>query len=205
MDIYKPGKFAKKIGRSVSTLQKWDRANKLKARRTATNRRFYTEEDFRFVMGIEPPVEERVHYTYARVSGSGQKRDLQAQMKAVQEFCQASGISVLEHLSDIGSGLNYKRKSFVELMDKVEKREVASIVVAHKDRLVRFGFEWFESFCKKHGTRIIIINNESLSPQEEMTQDLLSIVHCFSSRLYGLRKYKREIKKIVTDSSVDEV
>ncbi|MEO7164689.1 MAG: IS607 family transposase, partial [Bdellovibrionia bacterium] len=87
-------------------------------------------------------------------------------------------------MSDVGSGLNYKRKNFVMLLDIVEKREIESIIVAHKDRLVRFGFEWFEEFCRKHGTRIIVINHESMSPQEEMTKDLLRIIHCFSSRLY---------------------
>lgn len=202
MDIYKPGEFAKKIGRSVSTLQKWDRANKFKARRTATQRRFYTEEDFRTVMGLEVPSEERLNYSYCRVSSAGQKSDLLTQQGAVQQFCTASGIPIHEYLSDVGSGLNYKRKNFIALMELVEKRTVASIVVAHKDRLVRFGFEWFDDFCKKHGTRLLVINNESLSPQEEMTQDLLSIVHCFSSRLYGLRKYKKELKKIVITSEV---
>ena len=90
------------------------------------------------------------------------------------------------------------------LLDIVEKREIESIIVAHKDRLVRFGFEWFEEFCRKHGTRIIVINHESMSPQEEMTKDLLSIIHCFSSRLYGLRKYKNELNKLVKSSEIDE-
>jgi len=78
-------------------------------------------------------------------------------------------------------------------MEKVERGEIAEIVVAHKDRLVRFGFEWFEKFCKDHGTTLVVMNAESLSPEEEMTKDLLSIIHCFSSRLYGLRKYKKKI------------
>ena len=71
------------------------------------------------------------------------------------------------------------------------------LVIAHKDRLVRFGFEWFESFAERHGCKIIIMNQESLSPTEEVTQDLLAIIHCFSSRLYGLRKYKEKVKELV--------
>ena len=102
-------------------------------------------------------------------------------------------------MQDIGSGLNYKRKQFNELMEKVERGEVSRIVIAHKDRLVRFGFEWFERFCKNHGTKVIAMNNESLSPEEEMTRDMLSIVHCFSSRLYGLRKYKKNITAMITE------
>jgi putative resolvase len=78
-------------------------------------------------------------------------------------------------------------------MEMVEQGEVSEIVIAHKDRLVRFGFEWFEKFCKDHGVEILMMNAESLSPEEEMTKDLLSIIHCFSSRLYGLRKYKKKI------------
>src|SRR4051794_18858808 len=126
MEVLKPGEFAKKIGRSVSTLHKWDRAGKLKAHRTSTNRRFYTDKDFRFVMRLEPTEIERVTYTYCRVSSAGQKQDLESQKKAVQDFCLSSGTAVSEHLRDIGSGLNYKRKNFIYLMERVEKREVRS-------------------------------------------------------------------------------
>lgn len=89
--------------------------------------------------------------------------------------------------------MNYKRKSFLYVMEMVERGEISEIVIAHKDRLVRFGFEWFEKFCKDHGVKILVMNADSLSPEEEMTKDLLSIIHCFSSRLYGLRKYKKKI------------
>ena len=75
--------------------------------------------------------------------------------------------------------------------------KVSMLIIAHKDRLVRFGFEWFESFAERHGCKIIIMNQESLSPTEEVTQDLLAIIHCFSSRLYGLRKYKEKVKELV--------
>lgn len=134
---------------------------------------------------------------YCRVSSSGQKRDLYAQKQAVEAFCLAAGKIVHEKLEDIGSGLNYKRKSFLKLMEWVEQGQIAEIIIAHKDRLVRFGFEWFEKFCYDHGTKIVVMNAEALSPEQEMTKDLLSIVHCFSSRLYGLRKYKRKIIEIV--------
>lgn len=81
----------------------------------------------------------------------------------------------------------------------VERYEVSEIVIAHKDRLVRFGFEWFEKFCQNRGTSILVMNAESLSPEEEMTQDLLSIIHCFSSRLYGLRKYRKKILEMTRE------
>jgi len=83
--------------------------------------------------------------------------------------------------------------------DQYLEYKVSQIVIAHKDRLVRFGFEWFERFCENHGTKVIVMNNESLSPEEEMTRDMLSIAHCFSSRLYGLRKYKKNIAAMITE------
>ncbi|KHL83047.1 transposase [Helicobacter pylori] len=80
-------------------------------------------------------------------------------------------------------------------MEEIEIGKISKLVIAHKDRFVRFGFEYFESFAQTHGCEIMIMNQFSLSPEAEMTQDLLSIIHCFSSRLYGLRKYNKEIKE----------
>ena len=73
--------------------------------------------------------------------------------------------------------------------------KIDSIIVTHKDRFIRFGYDWFERFCMKFNTTIMIVNNEELSPQEELVQDIASILHVFSCRLYGLRKYKKQIEK----------
>ncbi len=134
---------------------------------------------------------------YCRVSSSGQKADLKSQVLAVEQYCTTKAYQVSEWIEEIGSGLNYKRKRFNWLMEQVELGEISLIIVAHKDRLVRFGFEWFEAFCTRHGTKIEVMNLESLSPEAEMTKDLLSIIHCFSSRLYGLRKYKKNLKQFI--------
>ncbi|MHB1781051.1 IS607 family transposase [Acidithiobacillus sp.] len=188
MTTYPPRIFGRMIGRSVSTLQRWDREGILKARRTPTDRRYYTHDDYLAVIGQKP--KERTVVTYTRVSSAGQKSDLASQRAAVEQFCVASGRSVAERFEDVGSGLNYRRRNFLQLMEKVEQGLVAEIVIAHKDRLVRFGFEWFEKFAQDHGCAIVSMNAQSLSPEEEMVQELLSIVHCFSSRLFGLRRYK---------------
>ena len=188
---YSPKQFGSLIGRTTKTLQKWDREGILKAHRSITNRRYYTHDQYLEVIGRKSTLKKLV--TYCRVSSSGQKNDLISQRKAVEDFCLANGKQVHEKLEDIGSGLNYKRKNFVKLMEMVEPGEISEIVVAHKDRLVRFGFEWFDKFCNDHGVKILVMNAESLSPEEEMTKNLLSIIHCFSSRLYGLRKYKKKI------------
>jgi predicted site-specific integrase-resolvase len=196
-NTYPPREFGLLIGRTTKTLQRWDRKGIFKAHRSITGRRYYTHDQYALMIGQK--AKKRQLVTYCRVSSAGQKKDLISQRNAVESFCLASGKIIDEKLEDIGSGLNYKRKHFVQLMEMVERGEVSEIIVAHKDRLVRFGFEWFEKFCNDHGVSILVMNAESLSPEQEMTKDLLSIIHCFSSRLYGLRKYKKKILEMAKD------
>ena len=75
------------------------------------------------------------------------------------------------------------------------EQKIKTIIITHKDRFIRFGYDWFEKFCMKFHTTIVIVNNEELSPQEELVQDIVSILSVFSSRLYGLRKYKKQIER----------
>ena len=91
--------------------------------------------------------------------------------------------------------MNYKRKHWNRLIEACVDGRVSTILITHKDRFVRFGYEWFEQFLDKLGVKIIVINNEKLSPQEELVQDLMSIIHVFSCRVDGLRKYKDKIKE----------
>ena len=123
---------------------------------------------------------------------------MESQRLAVEEFCIASGKAIAISLEDIGSGLNYKRKNFLIILEMVERGELSEIVIAHKDRFVRFGFEWFEKFCHDHGCAIIIMNSQSLSPETEMTKD--DKRSFFSSRLYGLRKYKKNLSNMIIET-----
>ena len=75
------------------------------------------------------------------------------------------------------------------------EQKIKTIIITHKDRFIRFGYDWFEKFCMKFHTTIVIVNNEELSPQEELVQDIVSILHVFPCRLYGLRKYKKQIER----------
>jgi putative resolvase len=199
MNTYRPHEFAKLISKTTHTLQRWDREGILKAHRTPTNRRFYTHDQLSQVLGVKES--KRLIVSYCRVSSSNQKDDLMTQQKAVAEFCLAAGIAVDEAIAEIGGGLNLKRKQFVRLMELVESRSVSTLVIAHKDRLARFGMDWFEYYLEQHGCKLIVINNESLSPEKEIVQDLMAIIHCFSCRLHGLRRYKKIIKDAVNADS----
>lgn len=196
MANYKVGEFAEKIGVSVSTLQRWDRTNVLKSRRTPTNQRYYTDEDLNRVLNLEQETKsKRKNVGYCRVSTQSQKQNLENQKEFVSVYSLSHGVILDEIYTDIGSGLNYKRKNWSTLLKQVEANEIDKIYVTYKDRFVRFGYEWFEEFCASHGAEIIVLNQKQTSPEEELTEDLLSILHVFSARSYGLRKYKTEINK----------
>src|SRR5215469_13729647 len=191
--IYSPKQFGQMIGRTVNTLQKWDRKGVLQAHRSPTNRRYYTHDQYLAYRGLLAPESGKV-IVYARVSSAGQKPDLANQVAALHAYCAEHGYQPDEWVEEIGSGLNYQRKRFNHLLEQIELGQVRRLIIAHKDRLVRFGFEWFAAFCARHGTELLIVNGDTLSPEQELVQDLLSIVHVFSARLYGLRSYRKVIR-----------
>lgn len=189
------GKAAKLLGVSVKTLQRWEREGRLIAvGRTDSNRRLYTEAQIREFIGLRQSISKPTRLVaYCRVSSAAQKPDLANQRKVLEEFVVARGLANVEFVEEVGGGLNFKRKRFLSLMEEIGRREVKTLILAHRDRLTRFGFEWFEHFAQINGCELLVLNQERLSPEQEMVQDLMTIVHCFSSRLYGLRNYRKKL------------
>lgn len=191
--MLKPKDFAEKIGVTVKTLQNWDNDGTLKAQRTPTNRRYYTEKQYLEYIGQEKSSQRKV-VAYARVSNAGQKDDLANQVEFLRNYANGKGIILDEVITDIGSGLNYKRKNWNQLLDSIMSNEIDTVYITYKDRFIRFGYDWFEKLAHKFNTQIVVLNNPDLSPTEELTEDLVSIIHVFSCRIYGLRKYKKKIE-----------
>ena len=192
---YKPKDFAELINVSVKTLQRWDRENVLKAFRTPTDRRYYTYEQYLEFKGINNIGDDKKKVIYTRVSTNNQKDDLKNQVKLLLDFANAKEIIIDETIEDIGSGLNYNHKKWNKLIEHCMENKIDSIMITHKDRLIRFGYEWFERYIGKYNVKIIVVNNEILSPNEELVQDIISILHVFSCRVYGMRKYKKKIEE----------
>lgn len=187
---------AERLGVTSKTLQRWDREGRLKPdSRSATNRRLYSEAQIARFAGVVIKSEPTRVVAYCRVSSAAQKPDLANQIRVLEEFAVARGLANVEFISEIGGGLNFQRKKFLALMSDIGRHQVRTLVLAHRDRLTRFGYEWFEHYAKEHGCELLVLNQERLSPEQEMVQDLMTIVHCFSSRLYGLRNYKRKLKE----------
>ena len=194
-NILKPKEMSELLGVSVKTLQRWDKEGKLTAYRNPSGRRYYTKEQYEDYMGIQKENKVGKTVVYARVSNNGQKDDLENQVEFLKQFANARGMILDDIVTDIGSGLNYNRKKWNKLIDDCLEGNVQTIIIAHKDRFIRFGYDWFERLLKKQGTEIVVVKNEKLSPSEELIQDLISIIHVFSCRIYGLRKYKQKIQK----------
>ncbi len=195
MSTYSTGKAAKQLGVSVRTVQQWDRDGKLLAFRSPNNRRYYTEEQIRNYRHEAHVTKERKTIVYMRVSSQAQKPDLKNQRVRLEEFCAAQGLAVDEWVEEIGGGLNFKRPKFLKLIDQIVSANVVHIVIAHKDRLARFGFDLLRHLCASQECQLSVMNTESLSPEREMVEDLMTITHCFSSRLSGLRNYQKTLEK----------
>lgn len=188
--VYNIGQFAKRVGKSPSTLRRWDKTGEFKAKRHQSGHRYYDESDVRELLNLTP-LEQRKIVVYCRVSNHSQKDDLASQVRAMEIYCLAKGIAVDEWVTEIAGGMNFKRKKFLSLISRIILGEINLVLIAHKDRLVRFGFDLILHIATDNGCVIEIVNQGSLSPQQEMVEDLLTIVHTFSCRLYGMRKYRK--------------
>ena len=201
--VYNVTDFAEMIGKSVKTLQRWDREGILRAYRSPSNRRYYTHTQYLEYMGMKSGDIRRINVIYARVSTKNQKEDLRNQLEFLRNYTLSRGIPISNVYSDYGSGLNYNRKNWNTLIDDCFDRKIDTIYVSHKDRFVRFGFDWIQNLLERlTGTKIYVIENVATTPQEELIQDLISIIHVFSCRVYGLRKY---IKKLEKDTDVQSL
>ncbi len=196
-------KAAALLGITVKTLQRWEREGRLiPAARTDSNRRRYTESQLRTFLGQQAQTIPFRLVAYCRVSSSAQRPDLANQRAVLEQFVAARGLANVEFIDEVGGGLNFKRKHFLALMDAIGRHEVAMLILAHRDRLTRFGFDWFAHYANAHGCELLVLNQERLSPEQEMVQDLMTIVHCFSSRLHGLRNYRKKLHEALESDHV---
>ena len=164
------------FGLHPRTIQKWNKQGKIRTVRTPGGRRRIPESEIRRLQG-EKGIRSIIGY--ARVSSNTQKDDLEIQVKYLQEY------GVHEVITDIGSGLNEKRKGFLKLLGKV--------VIMYEDRLTRFGFDTLKRVFEEHGTSIEVLNQTDVKPlQQELVEDLITIISHFSGKLYGMRSHKQK-------------
>lgn len=182
---YPSRKAAEILGLHPNTLRKYADNGTIHTIRTPSGQRRYDIDGF---LGRRDGFSEAIGY--CRVSGHKQKDDLARQRAYLEERRPDARI-----VSDVGSGLNFKRKGLNAILDRAMRGDRIEVVVAHRDRLARFGYDLIERIITRSGGRIVVLDDRSYSPEDELSRDLLSILHVFSARMHGLRRYKSQIRE----------
>ncbi len=177
-------KAVERLGLHPNTLRKYADEEKIQVIKNEAGQRLYNVEAY--IRGSA----KATLICYCRVSSSKQKDDLQRQIQYMQSLYPEA-----EVVKDIGSGLNFKRKGLRSLLDRLLRGDKLTLVVACRDRLCRFGFELIQYMVEQNGGKIVVLDQTVHCPQTELTTDLLSIIHVFSCRMHGLRKYSKKIKQ----------
>ena len=203
---YSINEFSKILGVSAQTLRNWDNSGKLHPHHTSSNGyRYYSHEQLNQVMNIKLNLDRKV-IGYCRVSSNKQRVDLERQIQNMKTYLTAQG-RPFEIISDIGSGINYKKKGLKELLKLITQNKVDKVVVLYEDRLLRFGYELVEYLASLYNCEIEIIDNTEKSEQQELVEDLVQIITVFSCKLQGKRanKSKKLIRELINgESEVNE-
>ena len=193
------------FGVSPKTVQGWDRRGLLKFQRTSTNRRILPKEDLVSElktrnMYIEAD-DRKKDIIYARVSTLNQKEQGDLDRQALYILENVKDLVNVEVIKEHGSGLNSRRKGLSKLLDNVIEDKVNRIFITYKERLTRFGYEYIERICDEHGVEIIILHkDEEKSNEEELVEDMMSLLASFSGKWYDMRSHsnkKKQVKELV--------
>lgn len=186
------------------TLYRWRKSGKIKSVHISSRKIMYEKESVNKLLGIKSTEEKnkRKNVLYCRVSSTKQKDDLEKQKQILSDFCNSNGYIIDEIYSEIASGMNEDRIEFNKLIDSVINKEIENIYITNKDRLTRFGYKYFENLFNKFGTKIIVLNNtiNQESFEQELSSDLISIIHHFSMKMYSnRRKQLKQVEKILNE------
>lgn len=189
---------AKTLGVTPKTLRLWEKEGKIKSYKTDGGHRRYNLQEL-----LGGKKEKSLTVAYARVSSHDQKSDLERQCHVLELYCATKGYD-FEVISDLGSGMNYKKKGLIRLIKLICSNQIDRLVITHKDRLLRFGSELIFSLCEHFGVEVNIINRtEDSTFEEDLAKDVLEIIAVFSARLYGSRSHKNkaileQLKEVAT-------
>lgn len=175
----------KKLLVSDTTLHRWVEQNKIRAIRTPSGVRRYYLTDIQNILNRNVHLEEKQKIVYCRVSSSKQMDDLGRQTNFFRQEYPNHQL-----VTDIGSGINWKRKGLKTILELAMQGNISEVVVAHRDRLCRFAFELLEWIFSKHGVKLVVLDQtENQSSETELANDILSIIHVFSCKQMGRRRY----------------
>ena len=189
-----------KYGISSNTLCSWVKRGLIEFEVTPSGRYIYGSKIDKYSKLEE---RKRKNIIYARVSTSIQKDNLQRQIERLKSYCSSKGVIIQDVYEEIASALNYNRLKYKKLLKEITEKSINTIFIEYKDRLLRIGFEEFEYLCSLFGTKIVIIDesNNDKNKQQEITEDLVSIIHHYSMKIYSNRKRKKIEEALKDDNN----
>ena len=183
---YKISEYAKLNHVQYRTVWNWINKGKVKIERTKTGR---------VLIVVDEPVKDQTVAVYARVSSSENKNNLERQAQRLIDYANAKGYKVEKVVKEIGSGLNDNRPKLQSLL---ADKSINLILVEHKDRLTRFGFNYIQTLLANSNRVIEVINNLE-SPKEDLIADFTSVITSFCAKIYGQRRSKRKTEKLIKE------
>lgn len=195
MEFYTGKEVKKMLNISDTTLMRYRNDGLVKFSKISERKFLYEKNTIDMLLNgtkIDEKVKEEIrkNVIYTRVSTTKQKDDLVKQEQLLKDFCNTNGIIVDEIFSEVASGMNENRSELNKLIKLVTENKIEKIYITYKDRLTRFGFGYIEYLCNLYNTKIVILNNtiNKESFENELSNDLISIIHHFSMKLYGKRR-----------------
>lgn len=194
------------LGITRVTLSTYVKNGVIKAFKTQTGRYEYDSDSVYAFIGQQKKktIEKRYNVIYCRCSNPP-RQYLDAQEKRVIDYCTSKGIEITKTFKDIKSGMNFDRKEFNDLLVEIIQSKIDLLVIENKDRLCRFGFDLLNKLCQFYGTTIVVANEISEKNfEQELTEDLISIIHYFSMKSYSHRRKLHKIQKELEDQTNEE-
>lgn len=191
---------------SYMTLKRWKDEGKIQYKKLSEKKILY---DIDSIFKNINEQNNRKNVIYARVSTSSQKSNLDRQIELIKSYMLSNGIKVDEIYSEIASGLNEDRQELIRLIQNIKENKISNIYISFKDRLTRFGFNYFKNIFAMYNTNIIVLDEQEETNkdfQQELVEDLISIVHHYSTKLYSNRRKKmKEIENLLSDKNFQEI
>jgi predicted site-specific integrase-resolvase len=186
-----------KYGICRETLCRWVKNGRIKYIKTPSGRYDYIDK-------IESDIKvEKKTVIYARCSTSGQKDNLDRQIDRLKFFASAKGYIINHVYSEIASALNYNRKEYRKLYKEIISNNIETIIIEYKDRLLRIGFDDFQELCNLFNVNLIVLDESNdKSKHQEIVEDMVAIIHHFSSKIYSTRKRKKIIDELISNEEI---
>lgn len=188
------------------TLFQWRKKGLISYQIIGKRKFIYKKEDVEKILGITNN-QKKKNVIYCRVSNQKQKNDLIKQKQILSDYCNSNGFIIDTIYSEIASGMNENRSEFNKMITSVLNNEISNIFITYKDRFTRFGFDYFQNICKQFDCNIVVLNNkiDEENFEKELTDDIISVIHHFSMKLYSKRRKKlKKLQELIESKECED-